>query len=144
MRLTILLAAALVLPGCARSAAADEGADGDVPTTFAPPVADATPLPVRTIDNAVIRDLALGKAEGVYLIDLRRIPAAMRRAVAAERAEDAACRQEHADTAAACGRRDQMVAELTRKGWCWGPDAEVEADRRWMRQGAGCRGGTPR
>ena len=138
MRLTIFLAAALVLPGCARSAAADEAADGDVPANFAPPVADPTSVPVRTIDNAVIHDLARGKTEGVYLLDLRHVPPAMRREVAAERTEDDACRQDHA--AAACTRRDQMVAELTGKGWCWGPDDEVEADRRWMRRGAGCRG----
>lgn len=131
------IAAALLLAGC-HAAARDEA--GEEPSNFAPPTADATPAPIRVIDNSVIRDLARGTTAGVVLFDVRRVPAAVRPQVAAERAEDAACRQGGSDAPSACARRDAMAAELRRLHWCWGPDAEVEADRRWMRQGTGCRG----
>lgn len=139
MRRTIGIAAALLLAGC-HGSSPDRVVEE--PTNFAPPVADATPAPVRVVDNSVIRDLAAGKTEGVTVFDLRRLPADVRRTVAAERAEDAVCRQGagDAETQAACSRRDEMAAALKRRRWCWGPDAEVEADRRWMRQGTGCRG----
>lgn len=137
MRLMIGVALALSLAGCRRAAPVDEAPGDGVLANFTPPLADATPAPVRVIDNAVIRDLARGKTEGVYLIDLRHLSPTMRREIAAERAEDAACRERQGS---ACTRHDQMIAELKARGWCWGPDSEVEADRRWMRRGAGCHG----
>lgn len=36
---------------------------------------------------------------------------------------------------AVCGRRDEIVTLLQRRGWCWGSEYEdsVEADFRWLR-----------
>lgn len=141
MRLRMAIAAALLLAGCHQPAAQDDAGDGEALANFAPPTADATPAPIRTLDDAVIRDLSHGKTAGVYLLDLRRVPAAVRAQVAAERAEAAACQRRgtNADAGDACARHEAMVAELKRQGWCWGPDVEVEADRRWIRRGPGCR-----
>ena len=33
---------------------------------------------------------------------------------------------------AACKRRDELMAEVERKGWCWGSASDVGADNRWM------------
>lgn len=131
------LALPALLAGCH---AADEAAARQAPADYTPPTADAAPAPVRVIDGSVIRDLAAGKTEGVYLLDLRRVPAAMRPQAFAERAEALACaRATGKDAALACARRRQIAAELTRHGLCWGPDAETPADRRWMHAGVGCR-----
>ena len=46
------------------------------------------------------------------------------------------CRGPGQDTdGAVCGRRDQIVTLLQRKGWCWGSEYEdsVEADFHWVR-----------
>ena len=140
MRWAMAIVAAALLSGC-HAAASETDVDVNAPiSNFAPPVADPTPAPIRVLDNAVIRDLAQGKTDGVYLLDLRHVPAPMRLRIAAERTEAAACRQGGEDAGLACRRRDEMSAELIRKGWCWGPDAEVEADRHWVRRGPGCSG----
>ena len=36
------------------------------------------------------------------------------------------------DTIAACEQRDELIGELKRLGWCYGPDYEIEAKKRWL------------
>lgn len=39
------------------------------------------------------------------------------------------------DNERACDQRDAVGKQLEKRGWCWGPDATDEADKRWMRCG---------
>lgn len=36
------------------------------------------------------------------------------------------------DTMAACEQRDDVIGELKRLGWCYGPDYEVQSKKRWL------------
>lgn len=56
-----------------------------------------------------------------------------------DRVMDEQCRGTSQDAdGAVCTRRDEVVDVLQRRGWCWGPDASDEANRRWMRVGRFC------
>jgi hypothetical protein len=60
--------------------------------------------------------------------------------LALERRLDDACRGASQDAdGAICRRRDVVVTRLQGRGWCWGPDHAIEADRRWMKRGSNCR-----
>lgn len=59
--------------------------------------------------------------------------------LALERRIDEICRGSGQDAdGPACSRRDAIVTDLERRGWCWGPDTATEVDSRWMRAGAQC------
>lgn len=36
------------------------------------------------------------------------------------------------DTQRYCDRRDAIYKEIERRGWCWGPDSAVGADKSWV------------
>lgn len=36
-------------------------------------------------------------------------------------------------TMKACDQRDAVMAQITRRGWCWGPDSVPEASKGWIR-----------
>lgn len=36
------------------------------------------------------------------------------------------------DTMSACEQRDEVIGQLKRLGWCYGPDYEIEAKKRWL------------
>lgn len=38
-----------------------------------------------------------------------------------------------AKTLEACGQRDALMSQITKRGWCWGPDSAIGAERRWIR-----------
>ena len=46
------------------------------------------------------------------------------------------CRDGRGDderTMAACDQRDNLMAQVERRGWCWGPEDASGADKRWIR-----------
>lgn len=58
--------------------------------------------------------------------------------VAASQAENELCRDQPGGSSisdSACARRDELSRQLAHKGWCWGPDDAIEADKRWMKCG---------
>ncbi|MDR6850365.1 hypothetical protein [Sphingomonas sp. BE137] len=98
------------------------------------PQGAARPVSEATIDR-------VSELDGIYLFDVRKYPTAVQEQLVAIEAENGICRGHSGDdptTIAACDRRDAMIAEVNKKGWCWGPDEAIEADRHWMRAGTAC------
>ena len=69
-----------------------------------------------------------------------RYPITAGEVIAADDAEDLLCRDQLGNSLSepACARRDQLTHYLAKRGWCWGPDEAIEAERHWMRSGATC------
>lgn len=66
-----------------------------------------------------------------------KYPVAIRPLLDREAKLNNACKGEgdNPATQSACDRRDAADKQLNKLGWCWGPDAAIEADKRWMRCG---------
>lgn len=86
------------------------------------------------------------QAGGLYPSYIRKhYPASMHRLMIAESNAEDACREglrpdgqaEDVD-GPVCKHRDRLVTAIEKRGWCWGPDEAIEADRQWMRVGRTC------
>lgn len=104
-------------------------------------LAGSAPQSTAKAVSAALDVLQRDDANGVIFFDLRKYPASIQPELAAIEAEDLVCRGnsgDDPDTMTACKRRETMMREVGRKGWCWGPDAAIEADKHWMRAGSAC------
>jgi hypothetical protein len=95
--------------------------------------------PTPVVPNAAITRLVEGDVDGVFALDVRRYPEAVRYLIVANEAEEQICNGGNAGNAsAACARRDAISKEIESRGFCWGPDEASEGEREWMRAGARC------
>lgn len=81
--------------------------------------------------------LALPGALQAQSTSFSRYPASVRPLLTREMKLDEACRGpgDSPSTMTACHRRDAVVTKLNDLGWCWGPENEIEASKRWVRCG---------